>query len=193
MSAALELINLGNGKDFTIQEVVERSGQSLRGFYQHFDGKHELLLALFEESVLSTAEFLRKKIDEETDPLERLHRFVIEYHRACRPPPKSGSRRKGSPPIMAEFAQRLLTDRPNEAARAFRPLVSIFSELLDDAAAAGEVRSDLPSRQVAGVVLEVTMFNVFSSTIGGTTRSSARDAAEELWGLIFYGIGPSTA
>ena len=42
-----------------MQEVVERSGQSLRSFYQHFDGKHELLLALFEESVTSTVQFLR--------------------------------------------------------------------------------------------------------------------------------------
>ena len=37
------------GKDFTVQDVVERSGQSLRSFYQYFAGKHELLLALFEE------------------------------------------------------------------------------------------------------------------------------------------------
>lgn len=36
--------------DFTVQEVVDRSKQSLRSFYQHFDGKHELLLALFENS-----------------------------------------------------------------------------------------------------------------------------------------------
>jgi hypothetical protein len=39
-------------------------------------------------------------------------------------------------------------------------------------------------------VLEVTMFNVFSSTIVGSTRSSARDAAEELWNLMFLGMGP---
>ena len=38
------------GKDFTVQDVVERCGQSLRSFYQYFAGYHELLLALFEES-----------------------------------------------------------------------------------------------------------------------------------------------
>ena len=32
--------------DFTIQEVLDRSKQSLRGFYQYFDGKDELLLTL---------------------------------------------------------------------------------------------------------------------------------------------------
>ena len=34
-----------------MQEVVDRSKQSLRSFYQYFDGKHELLLALFEEEM----------------------------------------------------------------------------------------------------------------------------------------------
>ena len=66
LDAALELIGEGGpGKDFTVQEVVERSGQSLRLFYQYFGGKHELLLALFEESVRSTTEFLRFQTAEE--------------------------------------------------------------------------------------------------------------------------------
>ena len=84
--AALELMHDNDsGKEFTVQEVVERSGQSLRSFYQYFGGKQELLLALFEESVRSTADFLQEKLAEETDPLERLHRFVVEYYRLCRP------------------------------------------------------------------------------------------------------------
>src|SRR3974377_2330139 len=62
MAAAMELITTNEGKDFTVQEVVERSGQSLRSFYQHFDGKHELLLALFEESVVSTAAYLDQRL-----------------------------------------------------------------------------------------------------------------------------------
>src|SRR5215470_17040472 len=77
LDAALELMSDSEtGKDFTVQEVVERSGQSLRSFYQYFGGKQELLLALFEESVRSTAEDLQDKVGQEDDPLERLHRFV---------------------------------------------------------------------------------------------------------------------
>ena len=39
LDAAVELMSTSSGKDFTVQEVVERSGQSLRSFYQYFDGK----------------------------------------------------------------------------------------------------------------------------------------------------------
>src|SRR5205814_6616481 len=85
VEAAIELMaDSKTGKDFTVQEVVERSGQSLRSFYQYFGGKHELLLAIFEESVRSTADFLAKQIAEEDEPLERVHRFVVEYYRVCR-------------------------------------------------------------------------------------------------------------
>ena len=71
LDAALELMESGDGKEFTVQEVVDRSGQSLRSFYQYFGGKHELLLALFEESIRTTADHLREWVSEEDDAVER--------------------------------------------------------------------------------------------------------------------------
>src|SRR5688572_22637338 len=75
LDAAMELMDSTDGKEFTVQEVVERSGQSLRSFYQYFAGKHELLLALFEESIRTTAAQVRTVVDESDDPLERLRTF----------------------------------------------------------------------------------------------------------------------
>jgi AcrR family transcriptional regulator len=187
VDAALELMNeTPTGAEFTVQEVVERSGQSLRSFYQYFGGKHELLLALFEETVRSTTDVLRKKVADEKDPLGRVRRFVVEYYAMCRAAPKPRSSTRGVAPMMVDFAQQLLTAHPKEAARAFLPLVSLFSEILDEAKAAGAVRANLRSERVAGVVLEAIMFNVFSSTIA---RVSMRDDdAEELWDLLLNGI-----
>ncbi|MGA2838462.1 MAG: TetR/AcrR family transcriptional regulator [Acidimicrobiales bacterium] len=192
LDAALELMNEGeSGRDFTVHEVVERSGQSLRLFYQYFGGKHELLLALFEESVRSTAEFLNEKIDEETDPLERIHRFVIEYYRLCRPPlPGDPVEPLSTTWVMVDFAQQLLTSHPTEAALAFDPVVSLFGEVLDDAEAAGCIRPGVRRSPIAGMVLEAIMFNAFSATIGGTSvRRVDPDPAEELWEFILHGVG----
>ena len=190
LDAAIELFNAGSGKDFTVQEVVDRSGQSLRSFYQYFGGKHELLLALFEESVRSTTEYLEDQIARVDDPLERLHTFVVEYYRLCRPTRRDEPGAVGRAPFMAEFAQQLLTEYPKEAARVFSPLVALFEQVLDGAASAGVVRTGPRRGPIVGVVLEAIMFNSFSSTIGGMSiRSHGDGTAEDLWDLIFHGIG----
>jgi AcrR family transcriptional regulator len=190
LDAALELMNTAPGKDFTVQEVVERSGQSLRSFYQYFAGKYELLLALFEESVRWAAEYLRERVAEEERPLDRLHVFAVEYYRLCRPPAKARAVKKAPPPAaLAEFAQQLLTAHPKEAALAFGPLVSLFEELLEQAEAAGEIRPGLSHSRIAGVVLQAIMFNVFATAISGSSTKSEDDGAEGLWGLLVDGIG----
>lgn len=189
LDAALELMADGDSNAFTVQEVVERSGQSLRSFYQYFGGKHELLLALFEESVRSTADRLADQVASATDPQERLRRFVVEYYKMCSPGPKGRKAKVATAPVMVEFAQQLLTAHPAEAAKAFAPLVALFEDILDEAAEAGVLRDGLERRSIAGTVLEVIMFNAFSATIGGApSKASAADAAEELWDLIFRGV-----
>jgi AcrR family transcriptional regulator len=188
LDAALELMNSDSG-EFTVQEVVARSGQSLRTFYNYFAGKHELLLALFEESIRAAASHLQEVIAEADAPRERLRRFVLEYYRMCRPDP-TDERASRPAPAMVEFAQQLLTSHPEEAARAFAPLVVLLEELLIDAAAAGDIRPGLDHRQIAGVVLQATMFNAFSTAISGSSFAVDADVeAEILWGLLLRGIG----
>jgi AcrR family transcriptional regulator len=187
LDAALELMASSDNQDFTVQQVVERSGQSLRSFYQYFEGKYELLLALFEESIAQTAEQLDEAVAEIADPLERVRIFVAEYYRRCTPAPKGTKTDSGNPnPLaIAEFAQQLMTEHPKEASKAFGPLVDLFVQLLDDAAEAGVVRSGFDHRRVAGVVLQSIMFNAFAATISGL---SMREGDEALLELLLHGI-----
>ena len=72
LDAAQSIIIEKGSTDFTVQEVVDRSRQSLRSFYLQFDGKHELLLALFEDALSRSAEQIRAATDNHADPAERL-------------------------------------------------------------------------------------------------------------------------
>ena len=190
LDAALELMLESPDKEFTVQEVVERSGQSLRSFYQYFAGKYELLLALFEEAVRKTAADLEAAVATETDPVEKLHRFATEYYKVCHPPTKGAKLKKAAPtPALAEFGQELLTAHPKEASHAFVPLVELFEGLLADAAKAGGLRKGLDHRHIAGIVLQAIMFHAFAATISGTPISADVDAAaQELWNLILIGL-----
>jgi AcrR family transcriptional regulator len=187
LDAALELLHSASGKEFTVQEVVERSGQSLRSFYQYFAGKHELLLALFEDAVRGVAEQLREEIAGEPDALARLRSFVVSYYRLCRPGAKGEY--EGMPTMMAEFANQLLTNHPNEASRAFVPIVALFEEILDEAASAGFIRPDMTHSRLAGIVLQAIMFNTFADVISrSSTHDDGSDTPDALWELLLHGI-----
>src|SRR4249920_1615955 len=92
LDAAFELIDEKGTTEFTIQEVIDRSKQSLRGFYQYFNGKDELLLALFEETIREAIEDLRQVVDAASDPLARLRACVIRLHEWCEPADKPRKR-----------------------------------------------------------------------------------------------------
>jgi AcrR family transcriptional regulator len=176
LDAGFELLGRAeSGKEFTVQEVVDRSGQSLRSFYQYFAGKHELLLALFDEAILSTADRLEEQIARQDTPLERLHTFVVEYNPT---------------PVMAEFCHQLLTAHQTEAARAFVPLVTLLENVLDEAVEAGDIRPGLNHADVAGVILSTIMFNAaYAHTISGIEEARDGDhAATQLWDFLSGGI-----
>ena len=192
LDAALELMARPSQREFTVQEVVELSGQSLRTFYQYFAGKHELLLALLEEAVAGSVEQIESSIDGVDDPLERLRAFTVTYHRMCRPEASSGALRgpktARAARVMAEFAQQLLTEHSGEAARVFAPLAARYETLLDEAAASGAIRAGLDHRRITGVVLQAVMFNTFADTISGTRPGQDDRAADDLWELLLHGL-----
>ena len=107
LDAAFALIDEKGTTEFTIQEVIDRSQQSLRGFYQYFDGKDELLLALFEETLREATDDLRRIAETEADPFERLKAFTIRLHEWCDPSEKPRrSTAHNRRPIM-DFAVQL--------------------------------------------------------------------------------------
>jgi AcrR family transcriptional regulator len=190
LDAGFELLaSAESGRDFTVQEVVDRSGQSLRSFYQYFAGKHELLLALFDEAIRSTAERLEDQLAKEPTPRDRLHRFVVEYYRMCLPAPKGRASKSNPTPVLAEFCHQLLTAHQEEASRAFVPLVALLEKTLADAVEAGAVRSSFAGEDVAGSILSTIMFNAaYASTISGTESHDNASAADEMWEFVARGI-----
>src|SRR5215468_536075 len=137
LDAAFELIDERGTTQFTIQEVVDRSKQSLRGFYQYFDSKDELLFALLEETIRESLKDLRSTVESESEPLARLRAFTIRLHEWCEP---LGTRRKRGAhnrvPI-SEFSLQLAVKDAERLAAATAPIARMLIELLEAAVAAG--------------------------------------------------------
>ncbi|MBE1535495.1 TetR/AcrR family transcriptional regulator [Actinomadura algeriensis] len=176
LDAAQRLMAEKGTTDFTVQEVVDRSKQSLRSFYQHFDGKHELLLALFEDALVVGAAEVRKAAEDHREPLPRLRAAVETLYGQCCPKP--GIHR----PLFSDFALQLLVTHPPQVAAAHRPMLDIFTELVEGAAAAGTVRPGRPRRQAA-MVMQTVIFSAHSS--GGPAGPMT---APEIWQFCLRGI-----
>jgi hypothetical protein len=128
-------------------------------------------------------------VSKERTPLEKIHRFVIEYYRMCLPAPKGRASKNNPTPVMAEFSHELLTAHQDEASRAFVPLVTLLEKILADAVEAGVVRPGLARDDAAGVILSTIMFNAaYAPTISGTEHDEATPGAEQMWEFVSGGI-----
>ncbi len=186
LDAAFSLIDERGSSDFTIQEVVDRSKQSLRGFYQYFDGKDELLFALLEETVREALGDLRAAIESETDPLERLRAFTIRLHEWCDP---LGPRRKRGAhnrvPI-SRFSLQLALDDAERVAAAIAPVSKLLVELIEAAAKAGAVRVK-ETRRAAMLIEQIVMYGWLMNSLVKDPR--ARISAEDAWEFCLHGLG----
>lgn len=184
LDAAQAIIIEKGSTDFTVQEVVDRSRQSLRSFYLQFDGKHELLLALFEDALSRSADQIRAATSTQGEPIERLKIAIQLLFESSRPDP--AARR----PLFTDFAPRLLVSHPSEVKVAHAPLLALLTELMEEASEAGQLRSGINPRRMAAMAMQTVMFVAQSS--GGTDEASINPiTADEVWDFVANGFAAS--
>jgi AcrR family transcriptional regulator len=187
LDAAQTVITEKGTTDFTVQEVVDCSRQSLRSFYQHFDGKHELLLALFEDALRRATLQIAAAAEAKPDPVEALRTAVQLLFELSRPDP--AARR----PLFTEVAPQLLLTHPAEVRRAHAPLLDLLTTLVTGGVAAGKLRDDVDPRRTAALTMETVMFTAQTSGSarlsdnGGGSGDRSVDA-DEIWDFVAHGI-----
>ena len=185
LDAAQAIIIEKGSTDFTVQEVVDRSRQSLRSFYLQFDGKHELLLALFEDALSRSADQIRAATVSHSDPLDRLKVAVQLLFEASRPDPTAKR------PLFTDFAPRLLVSHPAEVKVAHAPLLALLTELMEQAGAAGKLRDDINPRLMAAMTMQTVMFIAQSS--GSSDDATIHPiTADEVWDFCSRGFASAT-
>jgi AcrR family transcriptional regulator len=181
LDAAQAIITKDGTTDFTVQQVVDVSKQSLRSFYQHFDGKHELLLALFEDALRRATEQIRAAAQVQDDPLDRVKASVQLLFELSRPDP--AARR----PLFTDFAPRLLISHPTEVRGAHAPLLALLTDLLTEAERAGKLRSGVDPRRAAALTMQTVMFVAQSAVVSDDEDLSVL-SADEVWDFCANGF-----
>lgn len=185
IDAAFELIDEKGSTEFTIQEVIDRSKQSLRGFYQYFDGKDELLLALYEEMIRESVDDIRAAVESETEPLGRLRTFVIRLHEWCDPSDARRKRGAHNRRPISEFSVQLAANHPDRVKAGMAPQAQLLVQLLDDAVAAGDIEV-ADTRRTAALVLRAVLYSWFGNRL--SQSPALRITAEDTWEFCLHGL-----
>jgi AcrR family transcriptional regulator len=174
VAAARDIVAEAGNLDFAVQDVVRRAGLSLRSFYQHFDGKDDLVVALYEEIVHAAAERARPQAERIEDPIARLRFLVFRFYRE----------RGAFPAPMAAEVQQLVRARPREMRAALAPLLELFTDAVRAGQARGALRGGEPREHGLHLLLVVLMYTQArgQGLLGGDWPNSSR---ERLWECCF--------
>lgn len=185
LDAAFDLMDEKGTTDFTILDVASRAKQSLRSFYQYFDSKDQLLLALFEETIRQAVNELHSAVDLEHEPLARLRAFVISLHEQCDPDlalrrPDAHNRRP-----ISEFSLDLARNHPEQVQAMFLPISHLLAELIDEGRRAGAL--DWPDTPTAtALVLRCVIYSWFEDRL--TRSAGMRISAEDSWRFCLHAL-----
>jgi AcrR family transcriptional regulator len=180
--AASEIVNETGRTDFTVQTLIERSKSSLRSFYQHFSSKEELLLALFEEIIASSAAQWREEITSLDDPLAGLHLLLERIHKESGASDGAGMNR-----ALSVYHLELANNHPAEYARVLAPLRNLILELVQRGIAEGALRDDIGAETLAVIMMQTLVGAAHMHALGAEPDGSPVDS-ERLWDFCLGGL-----
>ena len=166
IAAAVDLLRTTGRADFTVQEVVDRAGLSLRSFYQHFASKDDLLLALIEETVHQHLAAVRQRVEVESNPRDRFEALV----RAMFGTPETDDPASRG---MVLFQWHLAAARPDEFAAVVNSYVETVAGVLAPGVADGTFRDDLPVPVMADLVTHTLVSILDRRVLGADPRPDA--------------------
>jgi AcrR family transcriptional regulator len=178
VTAALELIVEREASDFTIQDVVDRSGMSLRTFYAFFDSKDSLMLAVYETIMSKSAvTVLTERSGHTSDPVLRLKALIdAMFEITSDPAPLARA--------LSVFHLRLAETRPQDLAQALAPFGQLVTDLLTGVAEAGLLREDVDLPVLSALVQQMLLASAHNAVLAGNRLVSASD----MWAFCSAGI-----
>jgi AcrR family transcriptional regulator len=179
VAAARDLANETGSAAFTVVQVAQRAGFSLKVFYRCFAGKDELLLALIEEDSRLGAGLLADHLAVHSGPAERLRAYVEGLFGLLTHPGAVGYAG-----VLVREHRRLGEARPRELQQSLAPLLDLLASELVSANAAGVTEIRDPDRAAA------TVFGVLLGGINDVTTGQADppEMATWLWRFCWSGL-----
>jgi AcrR family transcriptional regulator len=184
LATALELVEESGKADFTIQTLIDRSNLSLRAFYQHFAGKEELMLALYENVTSQFTENIRQEVAAADGPLEQLEAFCRGVLSRAESSEAVGGR------VMTIYNLSLEIERPADFAKVWEPHLKMLTKILTSCARAGLVRKDLTPAQLT-TLLNTTLTALAQIGVFHLGGKGSKLTEDEMWAWCKQAVSPT--
>lgn len=190
VEAAYDLLDEEGLEGLTIRAVLARTGLARRAFYDNFDGKDDLVLAVFEQTIRLAAEYYRAKAETIAEPVDRLALIVSSIalgtanidELAGSPEGITGGDQRSA--ALSREHLRLADSRPKELQKALAPLLALIAEQLRAGIAAGVVRPCDPDIQAA-LIYNLVSTTVHTELLAGEAGTRDRERSLALAGEIW--------
>ena len=177
LQAALQLLSEGQS-DFSVRELVEVSQMSLRSFYESFDGKDDLFLAIYEEATFTGLTRQLKAVAAAGEhPLERLRAFMSAEWIVAEKASQKLQR------ALAIYHQRLAETRPAELAAVLEPQHRALTQLLTACRAAGMTGPELEDSTNASILIHLMMATLQAQVLDFRLGGNAING-QQVWAFI---------
>lgn len=181
--AAGTLLERSGGDGFTVQDVADEAGQSLRTLYQYFESKDDLLLAVFEEAMRTYARLVSDAIADLDTPLDRLAGALVA---AVRMPEFSGT---GVDRGLARLRVKLGEVEPELVARSQEPITGLLRNLVEQAATSDVISVNDPAE--ATYMTFALMATFITNATLGNDLGARLPTAQTVATFCLTGLGAS--
>lgn len=183
LDAAYDLLDEQGLEGLTIRAVLSRTGLARRAFYERFEGKDDLVLAVFDSSLREAARQFGEMTEKCASPVEALRMIVnsivvgqLGYEGS------SGHRRSAA---LSREHMRLAQTRPADLQSAVAPLVDLIAEHVREGIRQGMFRRadpQLHARLIYNLVSTTVHTLLLQEEEGAVASLEDREAlADTIW------------
>jgi AcrR family transcriptional regulator len=181
IDASFSIVSESGCLDPKVGEIIAEAGLSNQAFYKHFRSKHELMLAVLDEGILTLCSYLEHRMAKVRSPERRIRQWLSGMLEQSLNPASARATRP-----FALSRARLAEHFPEEVKRSEAQLSGLLESAIAEAAQSGELRNVDPPRD-ATLIYNLTM-GWLERHLADETPARRADA-EHLIQFVMAGLG----